>query len=132
MLLTLATSALLYTIRRLRQLGAAEKCLITFYKAHILSVITYASPAVSDYSMKQLEQIQGKALKIISPDQSYNENFVNLCFLQIELLLDDKNRSYYKTIANNYNHPLKNVIVPNSCTHSLRVNRISSTPKCRT
>ena len=130
------TSYKLYTMRRLRRLGAAEKCLMTFYKAHILSVITYASPAwsslITDGSMKQLEQIQRKALKIISPDQSYNENLVSLCLPQIELLLDDKNRSYYKTIANNDNHPLKNVIVPNSCTRSLRVNRMSSTPVCRT
>ena len=41
------TSFKLFTMRRLRRLGAGEKCLMQFYQAHILSVITYACLAWS-------------------------------------------------------------------------------------
>ena len=41
------TSFKLFTMRRLRRLGANEKCLMMFYRSHILSVITYAAPAWS-------------------------------------------------------------------------------------
>ena len=130
------TNYKLFTMRRLKRLGAGQKCLLTFFKAHILSVICYASPAwsslIADYSLVKLEQIQRKALKIIDPYQSYDENLAVLSLPTIRLLLDDTSREYYNKILYSNDHPLHHIIQPNQCTRSLRVRRMSYTPVCRT
>ena len=88
------TSFKLFTMRRLRRLGANEKCLMMFYRSHILSVITYAAPAwsslITDGSVAKLDQIQRRALRIIHPDGDYETNLQTMAVPNIKLHLDDR------------------------------------------
>ena len=113
------TSFKLCTMRRV---WAAEKCIMTFYHDifyhDILSVITtLLLPGRLGLLMaawNSWSRFNARHQRLFY-DQSYNENLANLCLPQIALLLDDFNWSYYKTIANNGNHPRKNVKVLDTC-----------------
>ena len=86
----------------------------------------------SRYSLVKLKQIQRRALQIIDPYQSYDENLAVLSFPPIRLMLDVTSREYYNKILYSNDHPLHHIIQPNQCTRSLRVRRMSYTPVCRT
>ena len=126
----------LYSMRRLKRMGASEKCLLTFYISHILSLITYAAPAWSSLitkgSMEKLEKIQKSSLRIISPDTSYGEHLATLSLPTIHLRLDSNRSEYYRRVINDISHPLNSIISPNRCRRSLRSRRQSYVPVCRT
>ena len=117
-------------------MGASEKCLLTFYISHILSLITYAAPAWSSLitkgSMEKLEKIQKSSLRIISPDTSYGEHLATLSLPTIHLRLDSNSAEYYRKVINDISHPLNSIISPNRCRRSLRSRRQSYVLVCRT
>ena len=102
------TSFKLFTMRRLRYLGANEKCLMIIYRSHILSVITYAAPAwsslITDGSVAKLDQIQCRALRIIHPDGDYDTNFQTMAVPNIKLHLEKK-KTIRCTISSCQIHP---------------------------
>ena len=71
----------LHSMRRLKRMGASEKCLLGFYISQIPSLITYAAPAwsslITNGSMEKLAKMLKSSLHI-SPNASYEENLAIL------------------------------------------------------
>ena len=130
------TSFKIHSMRRLKRLEASDNCLMTFFLAHVLSILTYASPAwsclLSKSNTSKLEQIQRRCLKIIHPNESYQQNLITTALPTIEMRLNSAGSDYYQKIAYDESHPLHDIIVPNTSTRTLRMRRHSYVPKCRT
>ena len=108
----------LYGMRSLRRLGLNSAGLLKYYTANIRSALTYACPAwsplITKAKMKQIIQIERRALKIANPNISYEEACEIHQLSPIDTFIESICIRHIRNIYENPEHPLNKLLVPNT------------------
>jgi hypothetical protein len=122
-----------HALVNLRKAGVGEIGLGQFYKARVLSVLSYAAPRwypfINKHEKEKLEKYQRLCLRIISPQlEQYSDRLAHLGVVEINTLLETVCLRYVSKIQHTEDHVLHSYIPGRISQHSQR--RIL--PKCQT
>ena len=129
-------SSRLYFMRLLRRMGLSNDGLLTFYKANIRSVLTYACPAwkplLSKLNCDRLEQIQRSATRIILPELPYDERCQSLKLVPLCDFIDTQCTNHFISLSSTPSHPLYPRLTFNNARRSGRSRKQFRPATCRT
>ena len=115
-----------HAIVRLRKAGISAQNLALFYKARIVSILTYSAPSwypyITNNDKQKLEQYQRLCLKVILPHiENYDEQLGKLGLSEINTELDMSCLRYVEKVKSP-NHPLNHYLpeAPNHLHHKSR------------
>ncbi|KXJ15149.1 hypothetical protein AC249_AIPGENE11276 [Exaiptasia diaphana] len=123
----------LYQLRQLKRANAVPDQLMCFYKTCIRPVTEYAFQTFHDglprYLSEELETIQRRALKIISPALNYEQALNEHSMTTLHQRRKDLTEQLFKEINDDSNHKLYSLLPPRKSTNiALRRRRTFNTP----
>ena len=125
----------MYGMRELKRLGLNSQGLTLYYTANIRSVLTYACPVwgslITDKDKETIRRIEGKAMRIINSDISYEQALCQYQVPAVDWFITDLSRKTMLKIYSNTNHPLS-CVIKRKTTRQTRVSKMIQMPKCRT
>jgi hypothetical protein len=125
----------LYAMRALQRYGLNKNGLLRYYLANIRPLLTYAcqawAPLTSQANKSRLESVQRRALRIIHPDGTYEDNMTDCAVPTIRQHIDTVCTEHIRKIFENASHPLNECILRNN-NRKTRVSRNAQVPKLRT
>ena len=125
----------MYGMRELKRLGLNSQGLTLYYTANIRSVLTYACPVwgslITDKDKETIRRIEGKAMRIINSDISYEQALCQYQVPAVDQFITDLSRKTMLKIYSNTNHPLS-CVIKRKTTRQTRVSKMIQMPKCRT
>ena len=127
----------IFLMKQLKQMGMNSTGLLTFYKANLKPVISYACPTwytfLAEKDKTELERLQKTATKIIFTDiECYEERMSQLHLPTVNSFLFSTAENYFSKISEDPSHPLFSRVRLNTFKTSSRKPVKYRTEKCRT
>ena len=127
----------IFLMKQLKQMGMNSTGLLTFYKANLKPVISYACPTwytfLAEKDRTELERLQKTATKIIFTDiDCYEERMSQLHLPTVNSFLFSTAENYFSKISEDPSHPLFSRVRLNTFKTSSRKPVKYRTEKCRT
>ena len=130
-------SSRLYFLKQLKRANVPQKDLLTFYVTCIRPVTEYACPvfhnALPAYLSAELEQLQKRAMRIISPFTSYRDALQQARLETLSARRELITSKLFESISSNENHRLYKLLPSrNKCHFNLRHKRNFNIPMAKT
>jgi hypothetical protein len=126
----------IYIMLQLKRMGMDTSGLRKFYCTYIRPSLVYGAPAwytlLSGQDRAKLENVQRAALRVILPEQTYEERLSSLNMPSIENFIHTISQDHFNKIFSNPDHPLHRNLCFNNNRTSSRKPSTFKVPLCRT
>ena len=117
-----------FFIIQLKRAGIPVDVIVTFYCTCIRPVLEYCSPVfhhgLPKYLSDDIEGVQKRALKIISPSMSYTDNLTRFNLQSLKARRQDHCRRLFSTVLSDQTHKHRAPLPPvNNSHYNLRTKR---------
>ena len=118
----------MFFIIQLKRAGIPVDDIVPFYCTCFRPVVEYSSPVfhhgLPKYLSDDIEGVQKRALKIISPSMSYTDNLNRFNLQSLKARREDHCRKLFSTVVSDQSHKLRALLPPvNNSHYNLRTKR---------
>ena len=118
----------MFFIIQLKRAGIPVDDIVTFYCTCFRPVLEYCSPVfhhgLPKYLSDDIERVQKRALKIISPSMSYADNLTRFNLQSLKACREDHCCRLFSTVLSDQTHKLRALLPPENNSHyNLRTKR---------